>query len=144
MTRRVPYPLPTSAAVTQVMKGNRRTGTRPEQRLRSELHRRGMRFRKDFPIRTGEGMLVRPDVVFTRLTVAVFIDGCFWHYCPQHGRIPRMNTSYWSEKLNRNRLRDATQTEGLERWGWRVVRAWEHEDVQQVADRVERVIRSPG
>jgi len=71
----------------------RRTDTKPEFALRSALHRRGYRFRKDYAIRA-ECQLVRPDLAFTRRRVAVFVDGCFWHCCPEHGRQPTSNTSY--------------------------------------------------
>ena len=83
----MPYPEPKDAAATEVGKGNRRTDTKPEVRLRSALHRRGLRFRKDLPIRAG-AVRVRPDIVFTRGAVAVFVDGCFWHGCPEHQVVP--------------------------------------------------------
>jgi DNA mismatch endonuclease (patch repair protein) len=89
------YPFPTSAAVTANMKANRRTDTKPELALRAALHALGYRYRKDFrldlPLRR-----VRPDVAFTRRKVAVFIDGCFWHACPEHGSKPKSNEWYWS------------------------------------------------
>lgn len=113
----------------------RRTNTKPEVELRSLLHRSGHRFRKDYPVRAG-GKLVRPDIAFTRQKVAVFIDGCFWHCCPEHGRRPQNNTAYWGPKLTRNVERDREQTDALQRAGWTVLRAWEHEDIRQVANRV--------
>ena len=120
------YPHPTSAAVTAVMKGNRRADTRPEIALRSTLHRAGYRFRKDFPIEAA-GRRVRPDVVFTKRRVAVFMDGCFWHVCPQHGRVPKgKNADYWKMKLARNQERDKLDNAALVEAGWSVVRLWEH------------------
>jgi DNA mismatch endonuclease (patch repair protein) len=122
------------------MRSNRRRDTRPELRLRSELHRRGHRFRVDYPLRL-DGQLVRPDVVFTRAKVAVFVDGCFWHSCPQHGTTPRSNRDYWEPKLARNAYRDRANSEALRRSGWRVVRIWEHEDLDSGLGAVEEALR---
>ncbi|NKR79625.1 DNA mismatch endonuclease Vsr [Rhodococcus hoagii] len=107
------------------MSAIKRTGTKPETELRTALHARGLRYRKDFPLRI-EGRLVRPDIAFTKRKVAVFVDGCFWHSCPEHGRHPGVNKEYWSPKLRRNAERDLEQTRLLESAGWRVVRLWEH------------------
>jgi DNA mismatch endonuclease (patch repair protein) len=137
---RVPYPEPKDDAATRVGKGNRRTDTKPEVRIRSELHRRGLRFRKDFPIQV-EGRKVRPDIVFTRARVAVFVDGCFWHGCPEHQHIPNTNREYWVPKLRRNMERDRQVDEGLRQRGWGIVRAWEHEGVADVSDRIAGLIR---
>lgn len=68
-----------------------------------------------------------PDFVFRRLRLAVFVDGCFWHACPQHGRRPDSNPTYWLPKLERTRARDASATQLLRRRGWTVLRIWEHE-----------------
>jgi DNA mismatch endonuclease (patch repair protein) len=87
------------------------------------------------------GRLVRPDIVFTRARLAIFVDGCFWHCCPQHGNVPRTNTDYWRPKLARNVTRDRVVSEALEAAGWRVLRAWEHEQTEHVADRVEHAYR---
>lgn len=126
MRRDLPYPEPASSAVTAAMKGNRRADTKPEVAVRAELHRKGLRFRKDYflPIREARG--IRADIVFTRARVAVFIDGCFWHGCPDHGHAPRRNTRYWAPKLERNRRRDQLVTARLVEDGWRVIRLWEH------------------
>lgn len=135
------YPYPSSTAVTAVMKGNRRTDTKPESQLRSELHRRGFRFRKDLPIDVGERRRPRPDIVFPRHRVAVFVDGCFWHRCPEHGRVPTGNNSeYWGQKLQRNQERDARDTQVLEQAGWTVLRVWEHVAVADAADRVSSAL----
>ena len=117
------------------MRGNRKTGSSPEVRLRSALHRRGFRFRKNPLLRVG-GITVRPDVVFTRHRVAVFVDGCFWHGCPAHGNTPRANTDYWIPKLARNRARDDLVTTTLQNAGWTVLRIWEHETVDEAVGRV--------
>ena len=122
------------------MRSNRRADTKPEVALRSELHRRGLRFRKNQRVRLHE-RVVRPDVVFTRARVAVFVDGCFWHCCPEHGNQPGRNTDYWIPKLERNVARDRAVDRALGSAGWTVVRAWEHEEMANVAERVATMIR---
>lgn len=134
------YPHPTSAAVTASMKGNRRADTKPEIALRSALHARGLRFRKDFMLRTPDGTRCKADVVFTRARVAVFIDGCFWHGCPEHGTTPQANTHYWGPKLQRNRDRDRRVTAALEADGWAVLRVWEHERVLDAVTAVQALV----
>ena len=110
------------------MRAVKRSDTKPEIRLRSALHKSGLRFRKDFGIRVDKH-LVRPDIVFTKLKIAVFVDGCFWHSCPAHGRIPGVRTEYWSPKLHRTAERDREQNRLLEAAGWQAIRIWEHVDV---------------
>jgi DNA mismatch endonuclease (patch repair protein) len=109
------------------MRSNRRTDTKPEVTLRSALHAAGFRFRKDHRLDLAEGIRVRPDIVFTRRKVAVFVDGCFWHVCPTHGREPTVNEWYWTPKLRRNVERDRAADRALAAAGWTVVRIWEHE-----------------
>jgi len=134
------YPQPLSAAVSSVMRGNTRVDTKPEIALRSALHRRGLRFRKDLRVVVSD-RAVRPDVVFTRRKVAVFADGCFWHSCPEHGRVPSGNNpAYWAEKLERNKARDRLDSDALEAQGWAVVRVWEHENPNIAADQVQRLV----
>jgi DNA mismatch endonuclease (patch repair protein) len=128
----LPYPHPTSGDVSKRMRANPRCDTKPEIALRSELHRLGLRFRKDLPLRLAD-RIVRPDVVFTRARLAVFVDGCFWHRCPAHGNVPRANGGYWGPKLDRNVARDRAVDRALGDAGWRVLRAWEHDDPARVA-----------
>lgn len=109
------------------MQANRRVDTKPEVALRSALHRRGYRYRKDLPLKLAGGVRVRPDIVFTARKVAVFVDGCFWHVCPKHGRQPTTNEWYWAPKLRRNMERDCKVNTALREAGWCVVRVWEHE-----------------
>lgn len=134
--RILPYPEPRDEAATKIGKANRRTGTKPEMRLRSSLHRRGHRFRKDHLLRTGT-VRVRPDVVFTRWRVAVFVDGCFWHGCPEHQHIPKRNLDYWVPKLEANIERDRRVDAALEAAGWVVVRVWEHDGVSEAVEVVQ-------
>jgi DNA mismatch endonuclease (patch repair protein) len=125
------------------MLANRRRNTRPEIAVRRVLHAHGLRFRVDHPVFAG-GFRVRPDIVFPRQRVAVFIDGCFWHGCPQHGTMPVHNRDYWESKLARNRERDAWQSAVLAEVGWHVVRYWTHESVAQIAVSITRAVRATG
>lgn len=118
------------------MQSNRRRDTRPELRLRRLLHAAGYRYRIDFAPLTDYRRL-RADIVFTKQRVAVFVDGCFWHGCPQHATIPVANRDYWAPKLQRNRERDAETTARLQSLGWHVIRIWEHEDPAEAAAKVE-------
>jgi DNA mismatch endonuclease (patch repair protein) len=133
----VRYPMPSSASTSAVMRSNRKTDTRPELRVRKELHRRGLRFRKHFVAALGARRKVTIDVAFPRLQVAVFVDGCFWHGCPIHGVAPKLNSWYWTPKLKRNSERDLDVDRLLEAAGWRVVRIWEHSETRDAADAVE-------
>jgi DNA mismatch endonuclease (patch repair protein) len=120
------------------MLGNRAVGTRPETELRSVLHRRGFRFRKNALVLPT--IRCRPDVVFPTERIAVFIDGCYWHGCSEHGSIPKRNAVYWRAKIERNQARDERNDAALSSAGWVVIRAWEHEPVQLIADRVAEAI----
>ncbi len=84
------------------------------------------------------GARVRPDVVFLRNKVAVFVNGCFWHSCPVHGTYPARNADYWLPKLEENARRDARQDAALTAAGWSAVRIWEHEGVEAAVGRIEK------
>jgi DNA mismatch endonuclease (patch repair protein) len=116
-----------------------RRDTKPELELRRILHARGLRFRVDRAVLADRRR--RADVVFGPAKVAVFIDGCFWHGCPQHATWPKANEAYWREKIETNRLRDRDTDERLRALGWEVVRIWEHEDPAVAADRLEKIVR---
>lgn len=124
------------------MQANRRRDTKPELRLRSLLHALGLRYRCDYRIDLESGTRVRPDIVFTRRRVAVFIDGCFWHGCPEHGGQPKRNPDYWSLKLRGNRERDQRNTHALVSAGWVVLRFWEHEAPEAAARQIELAVRN--
>src|SRR3954462_3257841 len=89
------YPAPLNEGRSRNMQANRRANTKPEVMLRSALHRLGFRYREDLQVKLQE-IRVRPDIVFTARKVAVFVDGCFWHVCPQHGPQPTVNEWYWT------------------------------------------------
>jgi DNA mismatch endonuclease (patch repair protein) len=132
---------PASTPGTQKsMQSNRRTDTKPEIALRSELHRRGLRFRKDMLIHF-DSLSARPDVVFTKAKVAVFYDGCWWHGCSEHGMRPKRNAAFWNQKIDGTIERDRRITAALTDAGWTVIRAWEHEPITEAAERIERAIR---
>lgn len=137
---RVPYPEPSSKAATKVGRANRRADTKPEQRLRLLLHRRGRRFRKDYFVHAG-AVRVHIDVAFPRQHVAVFVDGCYWHGCGEHGSTPSRNRDYWAPKLLANRERDDRVDGALKEAGWIVIRVWEHEDPAVAAGRIEDALR---
>jgi DNA mismatch endonuclease (patch repair protein) len=121
------------------MRANRRRDTEPERRVRRRLHAGGLRFRVDLPIPVGDGRPVRPDIVFTRARLAVFVDGCFWHGCPEHGRRPEVkNRHYWGPKIARNVERDHEHKRALADAGWTVLRFWEHESPEAVALEIQR------
>jgi DNA mismatch endonuclease (patch repair protein) len=115
------------------MRGNRSRDTGPELALRRALHRLGLRFwvqRRLPPVKTSA------DIVFPRLRLAVFVDGCFWHGCSEHYRPARSNADYWAIKIARNAWRDRRNDALLRAAGWTVVRVWEHEPVEVAASRV--------
>jgi DNA mismatch endonuclease (patch repair protein) len=120
------YPHAASEGRSANMRAIKRAGTKPEIALRSALHRLGYRYRKDHRLDLAEGVRVRPDIVFTARKVAVFVDGCFWHACPEHGRQPTVNEWYWAPKLRRTVERDRAADLALAAAGWQVVRLWEH------------------
>lgn len=135
-----PVPPPSSQAARAVMRGNRSVETKPERALRSALHRRGLRFRKN--ARPDRSLACRADIVFHGARIAVFVDGCFWHRCPIHGIRPVTNRSYWDAKIDRNVNRDRRNDATLTSAGWVVIRIWEHEPVEAAASRVELAVRS--
>lgn len=123
-----------SAASRKVMQENRSRDTSPELAVRQRLHAAGLRYRAGY--RPEPAIRRTADIVFTRKRVAVFIDGCYWHACSEHGTAARANADYWSAKLARNVARDADTTARLESAGWVVMRFWEHEDPNEVAAKI--------
>jgi DNA mismatch endonuclease (patch repair protein) len=134
--------LETSHARSAIMTANRRTDTQPELAVRRKLHAHGLRFRVDYPIRLERHRQIRPDIVFTRQRVALFVDGCWWHGCPEHGTKAATNADYWGPKIEENRARDRRQVAALEAEGWTAMRVWSHEHPDAVAERVVATLRS--
>ncbi|MDN6478193.1 MAG: very short patch repair endonuclease [Corynebacterium variabile] len=129
-------PTPLNDRVHERMSRMPNRDTRPELTLRRELHRRGLRFRVNYREIPGT-----PDIALTRARIAVFVDGCFWHRCPIHCRIPRNNRDWWRTKLDRNVARDRQKDDALTAMGWIPVHYWEHDDVDEVADEIEGLWR---
>lgn len=122
------------------MQANRSRDTKPELEVRHLLHAAGLRYRVHFqPL---ADVRRRADIVFTRQRLAVFIDGCFWHGCPEHGRATfNHNVAYWPEKISTNQARDIDTSERLRAAGWAVMRFWVHESAPDVAAAIERAVR---
>lgn len=120
------------------MQAQRTRDTLPELALRSELFRRGYRYR--LQLRPLAGLRRQADLVFPGRRVAVFVHGCFWHGCPEHATSPKANAEFWRAKLERNRERDAETMQLLHEAGWATVVVWEHEDPAEAADRVAAIV----
>lgn len=138
----------TSPGTAKSMRSNRSRDTSLELRVRRALHGAGLRYRVDCaPI---AGLRTRADVVFTKRHIAIYLDGCFWHGCPDHGSTPTAHADYWRPKLDRNRTRDQDVTRKLQDAGWTVLRFWEHEPVDAIIETImktlddQRVLRVPG
>ncbi|MFC4118514.1 very short patch repair endonuclease [Nonomuraea zeae] len=128
-------------AVRQVMKGNRSRDTVPERRLRSAIHALGLRYR--VARRPVAELRRTADLVFSKAKVAVFVDGCYWHGCPEatHYRPSQKNSDFWRQKITTNQQRDRETSRLLCEAGWTVIRVWEHEDVYAAAARIAEVVR---
>jgi DNA mismatch endonuclease, patch repair protein len=134
---RMSVPRASSPAARRRMKSTRQRDTICEVTLRSAIHRTGLRFRIQWQI---PGTRRRADVAFPSKKVVVFVDGCFWHMCPQHATWPKANEQWWRDKLMRNVERDRDTDALLESRGWLVLRFWEHDDMLQAAKKVAAVI----
>lgn len=121
------------------MRANKGRDTRPELALRSAVHRLGLRYRVG--IRPLPAIRRTADITFTRARVAVFLDGCFWHGCPEHHRPSNLNHEFWATKIESTRARDAETDRLLRENGWTVLRIWEHEDPVKAAERVAQEVR---
>ncbi|CAN5564438.1 very short patch repair endonuclease [soil metagenome] len=135
------YPTPTSPAAKRMAMGNRRRDTKAEVRVRRALHRRGLRFRVDHPVAVGLRRVVKVDIAFTRVRLAVFVDGCFWHGCAEHQQIPKSNREYWVAKFKTNAARDRLVDEAFAESRWTALRVWEHVDAEAAADQIEAEYR---
>ena len=122
------------------MRSNKGRDTKPELLARRHVHAAGLRYRVN--ARPEPDLRRTADILFRPARVAVFIDGCFWHGCPEHYTKPQANRGFWAEKVARNRERDAETTRVLGERGWTVLRFWEHEDPIAVAAVIEREVRA--
>ena len=123
-----------SEGVRRSMRANKGRDTKPELRIRSAVHALGMRYHVN--ARPLPQLRRTADLLFTKARIAVFVDGCFWHGCPEHHSVSKTNADYWAEKVRTNRLRDAATDQALREAGWSVVRIWEHEPVESAANRI--------
>jgi DNA mismatch endonuclease (patch repair protein) len=121
------------------MKSQRQRDTAAETALRSLLHRRGFRFRVHHAL---PGLRRQADIAFPQLRIAVFVDGCFWHGCPEHGTWPKQNAEWWRAKIEGNRRRDADTDAKLDEQAWTVIRVWEHEDPAEAAEAIAVAVDS--
>lgn len=129
---------PSSPGISARMSRQASKDTNAELAVRRLLHAAGLRYRVEYPV---PGMARRRiDVAFTRAKVAVLIDGCFWHGCPEHATRPKANAEWWRQKLDRNMARDAETTEHLTAAGWEVLRFWEHETAEEVVQRIAAAV----
>ena len=109
-----------------------------EMSVRSALHRRGFRFRIHRRLIPGSTREV--DIVLPRYRLAILVDGCFWHGCPIHGTQAKANAEFWEHKIKQNQERDTNTTEQLQAAGWRVIRVWEHEDPETIAQGIYDIV----
>ncbi|MGW6985183.1 very short patch repair endonuclease [Streptomyces sp. NPDC054932] len=127
----MPGAVPSSPGVSARMSRQASRATTPELAVRRLLHASGLRYRVNFPV---PGIRRRTiDIAFTRAKIAVFLDGCFWHGCPEHATRPKANAEWWRAKLEKNMSRDRETTAHLEAVGWTVLRFWEHQSPEEVA-----------
>lgn len=134
----MPRVQPSSPEASRRMAKVRQTGTGAEIALRRELYRRGLRYRIDFEV------LKKPrrvaDIAFPGQMIAIFVDGCFWHGCPEHATWPKQNSDFWRQKIEANRVRDTDTNERLRNIGWTVLRFWEHEQPTEAAEIVVQTV----
>lgn len=125
----------TPAQRSRCMSRIRGKNTKPEVKIRKALWRKGVRYRIHYKL------VGRPDIVFIRKRIAVFIDGCFWHGCPEHGVRPKSNADFWKKKIQKNIERDKIVNGKLIEEGWAVLRFWEHEIKADIDSVVARIIK---
>ena len=132
---------PADAGVSRRYSTLARRDTSPEVELRRALWRMGLRYRVQYKV---PGLPRRKvDIAFTRRKVAVQVDGCFWHGCPEHGTMPGRNSEWWRWKIAKNQARDRDTDEKLEALGWTVIRIWEHESPDDAAAAIARALERP-
>ncbi|WP_370305422.1 very short patch repair endonuclease [Amycolatopsis sp. WAC 01375] len=131
--------LTTSPETSTRMSKQRSRNTQIEVELRRALHAAGLRFR--IHRRPLKGVRREADIVFGPTRVAVFVDGCFWHGCPEHATWPKTNADFWRTKIETNRRRDLDTDRKFAEAGWLVVRIWEHETVTAAATKIGETVR---
>lgn len=137
MTEAPQLQAPSSRASSRMSKV-RQTGTGVELALRKELHKSGLRYRINFCVMNKPRRLA--DIAFPRLKIAIFVDGCFWHGCPEHATWPKQNAEFWREKIKANRLRDIDTNSRLLDAGWTVLRFWGHQSPIEAAEVIAQTV----
>ncbi|ADL45299.1 very short patch repair endonuclease [Micromonospora aurantiaca (nom. illeg.)] len=127
-----------SIGVRKSMQANTGRDTKPELALRRAVHALGLRYYVNR--RPIKAVRRTADLLFPRLKLAVFLDGCFWHGCPEHHTIAKTNAAFWSQKVATNRRRDVDTNERLTAAGWTVIRIWEHEATTDAAARIAAAV----
>ena len=130
---------PSSPEARRRMQRVRQKNTSAESALRRELHALGLRYRIQVPVLTKPRRVA--DVAFVGPRVAVFVDGCFWHGCPEHATWPKQNAEFWRAKILANQARDRDTDARLHADGWEVVRVWAHESPHEAASRIAKIVR---
>ncbi len=131
---------PSSHEASLRMARVRQKGTSAEIDLRKALHSKGMRYRLHVQLLTKPRRVA--DIVFSSTRIAIFVDGCFWHGCPEHASWPKSNADFWREKIETNRARDADTDQRLRSLGWTVIRIWAHENADDAADSIAQIIEA--
>lgn len=131
--------LETNPKTSARMSKQRSRDTDIEIALRRILHAAGFRYRVHR--RPLKGVRREADIVFGPARVAVFVDGCYWHGCPEHATWPKTNAGFWREKIEKNRTRDRDTDARLAEAGWAAVRVWEHESAAEAAGRIAALVR---
>ncbi|MBB5864996.1 very short patch repair endonuclease [Xanthomonas sp. 3058] len=134
----MPGLVPSSSDVSRRMAKVRQTGTDAELALRQEMYRIGLRYRIDYEVLRKPRRVA--DVAFPGRRIAVFVDGCFWHGCPEHATWPKQNAEFWREKIEANQRRDADTNDRLRSLGWTVLRFWSHESPTEAAQTVAQLV----
>lgn len=134
-------PAPLSEAIRLKMVAQPSRDTKPELLLRRALHALGYRYRLNVRVPGAPRRSI--DIAFPGRKLAIMVDGCYWHCCPEHGHTPKNNAQWWAEKLSNNTRRDVETTQLLEDAGWRVLRIWEHETVSEAVQRVKEALGPP-
>jgi len=129
---------PSSPEASRRMAKVRQKGTDAEIALRRALYRIGLRYRVDYEVMKKPRRVA--DVAFPGLKIAIFVDGCFWHGCPEHASWPKRNAEFWRQKIEANRHRDADTNDRLRSMGWTVLRFWEHESPNRSAGVIAQIV----
>lgn len=134
----MPRVKPSSDEASRRLAKVRQQGTKAELELRHELYHMGLRYRVSYVVLNKPRRVA--DIAFPGLKIAVFVDGCFWHGCPEHASWPKQNVDFWREKIETNRARDIDTNMRLQANGWQVIRVWEHESPITAAQRIRDVV----